>query len=88
MTPELKFLSPNYHTTPTGGRLSSRQISRAWLPFASDLQRISGKKRCLQEALGFLQNLSSESSDAATDDSLDEFPVNNLLDLLSDSEED
>ncbi|GFW58229.1 hypothetical protein TNCV_2634031 [Trichonephila clavipes] len=26
MTPELAPLSPNYHTTPTGGRFSSRQI--------------------------------------------------------------
>ncbi|GFV19490.1 hypothetical protein TNCV_3664221 [Trichonephila clavipes] len=26
MTPELAPQSPNYHTTPTGGRLSSRQI--------------------------------------------------------------
>ncbi|GFY30547.1 hypothetical protein TNCV_3523101 [Trichonephila clavipes] len=25
-TPELAPLSPNYHTTPTGGRFSSRQI--------------------------------------------------------------
>ncbi|GFX25873.1 hypothetical protein TNCV_2640171 [Trichonephila clavipes] len=27
MTPELASPSPNYHTTPTGGHLSSRQIS-------------------------------------------------------------
>ncbi|GFW80672.1 hypothetical protein TNCV_3235241 [Trichonephila clavipes] len=26
MTPELALNSPNYHTTPTGGRFSSRQI--------------------------------------------------------------
>ncbi|GFU77857.1 hypothetical protein TNCV_1138651 [Trichonephila clavipes] len=26
MTPELASPSPNYHTTPTGGRFSSRQI--------------------------------------------------------------
>ncbi|GFW38120.1 hypothetical protein TNCV_601961 [Trichonephila clavipes] len=25
-TPVLSFPSPNFHTTPTGGRLSSRQI--------------------------------------------------------------
>ncbi|GFV82633.1 hypothetical protein TNCV_1618621 [Trichonephila clavipes] len=25
-TPEMTPFSPNYHTTPTGGRLSSRQI--------------------------------------------------------------
>ncbi|GFW50470.1 hypothetical protein TNCV_2887741 [Trichonephila clavipes] len=27
MTPELAPLSPNYHTKPTGGRLSSQQIN-------------------------------------------------------------
>ncbi|GFU30575.1 transposable element Tcb1 transposase [Trichonephila clavipes] len=31
-TPELAPSSPNYHTTPTGGRFSSRQIERASLP--------------------------------------------------------
>ncbi|GFY29590.1 hypothetical protein TNCV_2627601 [Trichonephila clavipes] len=33
MTPELASLSPNYHITPIGGHLSSRQIKRASLPY-------------------------------------------------------
>ncbi|GFT26561.1 hypothetical protein TNCV_3604041 [Trichonephila clavipes] len=34
ITPELAPPTfPNYHTTPTGGRLSSRQTKRASLPF-------------------------------------------------------
>ncbi|GFY08978.1 hypothetical protein TNCV_4661691 [Trichonephila clavipes] len=37
-TPELAPSSPNYHTTPTGGRLSSRQIQRASLPYTKGLQ--------------------------------------------------
>ncbi|GFY22395.1 hypothetical protein TNCV_2176561 [Trichonephila clavipes] len=32
-TSELAPPSPNYHTTPTGGRFSSRQIYRASLPY-------------------------------------------------------
>ncbi|GFU01762.1 transposable element Tcb2 transposase [Trichonephila clavipes] len=39
MTPELEPLSPNFHTTATGGRLSSRQILLASLPYTADLQR-------------------------------------------------
>ncbi|GFX33889.1 hypothetical protein TNCV_3962981 [Trichonephila clavipes] len=43
----------------------------------------------LQEALDLLLNLPSESSDALTDDSSDEeVPVNNILELSSDSEKD
>ncbi|PRD27799.1 UNVERIFIED_CONTAM: hypothetical protein NCL1_34362 [Trichonephila clavipes] len=38
MAPERALLSPNYHTTPTGGRLSSRQILRASLPYTAGLQ--------------------------------------------------
>ncbi|GFV51480.1 hypothetical protein TNCV_844191 [Trichonephila clavipes] len=30
--------SPNYHITPTGGRLSSRQIKRASFPYTADLK--------------------------------------------------
>ncbi|GFX46208.1 hypothetical protein TNCV_2298571 [Trichonephila clavipes] len=36
-TPELAPPSPNYHTTPTGGRFSSRQIYRASLPYTAGL---------------------------------------------------
>ncbi|GFU71989.1 hypothetical protein TNCV_2999721 [Trichonephila clavipes] len=36
-TPELEPPSPNYHTTPTGGRFSSRQIERASLPYTVGL---------------------------------------------------
>ncbi|GFW73174.1 hypothetical protein TNCV_484001 [Trichonephila clavipes] len=36
-TPELAPPSPNYHTPPTGGRLSFRQILRASLPYTADL---------------------------------------------------
>ncbi|GFS62174.1 hypothetical protein TNCV_477091 [Trichonephila clavipes] len=36
-TPELAPPSPNYHTTPTGGRFSSRQILRASLPYTAGL---------------------------------------------------
>ncbi|GFW72655.1 hypothetical protein TNCV_3798831 [Trichonephila clavipes] len=36
-TPELAPHSPNYHTTPTGGRFSSRQISCASLPYTAGL---------------------------------------------------
>ncbi|GFW27047.1 hypothetical protein TNCV_92731 [Trichonephila clavipes] len=36
-TPELAPPSPNYHTTPTGGRFSSRQIERASLPYTAGL---------------------------------------------------
>ncbi|GFX41395.1 hypothetical protein TNCV_1654781 [Trichonephila clavipes] len=36
-TPELASPSPNYNTTPTGGRLSSRQILRASRPYTADL---------------------------------------------------
>ncbi|GFT91134.1 hypothetical protein TNCV_4043811 [Trichonephila clavipes] len=36
-TPELAPPSPNYHTTPTGGRFSSRQIQRASLPYTAGL---------------------------------------------------
>ncbi|GFW47686.1 hypothetical protein TNCV_2828771 [Trichonephila clavipes] len=32
-TPELATPSPNYHTTPTIGRLNSRQIESASLPY-------------------------------------------------------
>ncbi|GFW65490.1 hypothetical protein TNCV_1776341 [Trichonephila clavipes] len=35
MTPELATPSPNYHTTLTVGRFSSRQIERASLPCTS-----------------------------------------------------
>ncbi|GFW31585.1 hypothetical protein TNCV_4420181 [Trichonephila clavipes] len=35
--PELAPLSPNYHTTPTGGRFSSRQIYLASLPYTAGL---------------------------------------------------
>ncbi|GFW60373.1 hypothetical protein TNCV_3869061 [Trichonephila clavipes] len=34
-TPELAPTSPNCHTTPTGGRLSSQQILRASLPYTA-----------------------------------------------------
>ncbi|GFX09721.1 hypothetical protein TNCV_653201 [Trichonephila clavipes] len=34
-TPELALLSPNYHTTPTKGRFSSRQVYRASLPYTA-----------------------------------------------------
>ncbi|GFW31020.1 hypothetical protein TNCV_4522891 [Trichonephila clavipes] len=37
-TPELALPSPNYHTTPTGERLSSRQIYRASLPYTAGLE--------------------------------------------------
>ncbi|GFX18610.1 RNase H domain-containing protein [Trichonephila clavipes] len=36
-TPELAPPSHNYHTTPTGGRFSSRQIYRASLFYTADL---------------------------------------------------
>ncbi|GFY29484.1 hypothetical protein TNCV_2626551 [Trichonephila clavipes] len=36
-TPELASPSPNYHTTPTGGRFSSRQMLRASLPYTAGL---------------------------------------------------
>ncbi|GFW54373.1 hypothetical protein TNCV_3703331 [Trichonephila clavipes] len=37
MTPELALHSPNYHTTPTGGSFSSRQIERASLLYTVGL---------------------------------------------------
>ncbi|GFT37598.1 hypothetical protein TNCV_4900971 [Trichonephila clavipes] len=37
MTPELASPSPNCHTTPMGGRFSSRQIERASLPYTVGL---------------------------------------------------
>ncbi|GFY14666.1 hypothetical protein TNCV_647101 [Trichonephila clavipes] len=50
------------------------------------LQRMPGKKKLsLQEALDLLQNLPSASSDALTDDSSDEVPVNNQQELSLDS---
>ncbi|GFW25486.1 hypothetical protein TNCV_3722141 [Trichonephila clavipes] len=33
----LELVSFNYHTTPTRGRLSSRQIQLAYLPYTADL---------------------------------------------------
>ncbi|GFW07661.1 hypothetical protein TNCV_3917941 [Trichonephila clavipes] len=38
VTPEVGTPSPNYHTIPMGGRLSSRQIKRASLPYTAGLQ--------------------------------------------------
>ncbi|GFS55499.1 hypothetical protein TNCV_1627481 [Trichonephila clavipes] len=37
MTPEMAPPSPNYHTTPKGGRFSSRQIERSLLPYTAGL---------------------------------------------------
>ncbi|GFX14800.1 hypothetical protein TNCV_1485431 [Trichonephila clavipes] len=39
-TPELVPPFPNYHTTPTGGRLSFRQIERTSLPYTAGFQRL------------------------------------------------
>ncbi|GFU42513.1 hypothetical protein TNCV_4556331 [Trichonephila clavipes] len=41
--PELPPTSPNYHTKPTGGRLSSRKIKRASLPYTADLHRYQAR---------------------------------------------
>ncbi|GFY34325.1 hypothetical protein TNCV_2506281 [Trichonephila clavipes] len=38
-TPDLAPPSPNYHTTPIGRRLSSREIQRAKPPYTTGLQR-------------------------------------------------
>ncbi|GFX37581.1 hypothetical protein TNCV_3201051 [Trichonephila clavipes] len=51
-TPELASLSPNYHTTPTGGRLISQQIERALLPNTAGLQRYQSRTHDTPVTLG------------------------------------